>query len=302
MVTSSIYNRSFWNAMRGKKHEVNDLSEGADSAGSFLLPGEFREKFNAALEKDNLFRRLATVIQASFTDGTIQAVASTGSAEWVPESTAIPESSDTFMQFPIKSYKLASLTRLKEGFVNDINFNLERYLLKEYTRRFGKAEENAFINGDGITRPSGILSTSGGEIGITAAEAAKIAYDEVVKLYFSLKAEYRANAVFLMHDETAMFLRTLKDNSGTPLWNSSNDTIFSKPVVTSSSMPSIAAGSKPIAFGDLSYYWVIERRPLSVMRLSELYAREGQIGFSAYERMDGRLIMPEAVKVMQMAE
>lgn len=302
MITSSIYNRSFWNAMREKTTSYSELAEGADGTGSCLSPDEFREKFNAALAKDNVFRRLATIIQPASADGTIQAVVSTGSAAWVPEGTIIPESTDTFTQFPIKSHKLASLSRLKESFANDNRFDLERYLLREFTRRFGRAEENAFINGDGLSQPNGILSATGAEIGVTAAETAMIAYDEVVKLYFSLKAEYRANAVFLMHDETAMLLRTLKDASGTPLWNSSNDTIFTKAVVTSPYMPTIEAGKNPIAFGDLSYYWVIERKPLSVTRLNELYAEQGQVGFIAYERLDGRLIRPEAIKVMKMAE
>lgn len=302
MITSSIYNRAFWNAMRGKTAGYSELAEGADGTGYYLSPDEFREKFNVALVKDNVFRRLATIIQATTTDGKIQAVVSTGSAAWVPEDTVIPESTDTFTQFPIKSHKLASLSRLKESFANDNRFDLERYLLREFTRRFGRAEEHAFVNGDGLSQPCGLLSATGAEIGITAAEAAKIAYDEVVKLYFSLKAEYRPNAVFLMHDETAMLLRTLKDTSGTPLWNSSADTIFSKAVVTSPSMPTIAAGAKPIVFGDLSYYWVIERQPLSVTRLNELFAEQGQVGFIAYERLDGRLIRPEAMKILQMAE
>ena len=105
-----------------------------------------------------------------------------------------------------------------------------------------------------------------------------------------------------MHDDTAMALRTLKDSVGNPLWNAERETIFGKPVVTSLAMPAPAAGKKTIAFGDLSYYWVIERQPLTVKRLSELYSVQGQIGFTAFERLDGKLILPEAVKVLQMAQ
>ena len=302
MVTSINYTKAFWNAMRGKKYEASALSEGADTTGSFLLPEEFRGKFKSALENDNLFRRLATVIQAPTVDGTIQAVTSTGSADWVAEGTAFPESSDTFTQFPVKSHKLATLSRLRSSFVQDNNFDIERYLLREFARRFGRAEENAFINGDGVSQPYGILGANGGEVGVTADDAAQVTYDEVIQLYFALKPEYRANAVFIMHDETAMALRTLKDTSGNYLWNTSNDTIFSKAVITSPYMPTMAAGAKPIVFGDLSYYWVTERQQLAVKVLSELFAEQGQVGFSAFERLDGRLIRPEAVNVMQMAE
>lgn len=298
MTLSTNYNKSFWNAMRGKSIAQNELQSGSDGYDSFILPDDFRAKFNAALAKDNLFRRLATVIQMSSPEGTIQAVTSTGTAAWTPDGTAIVESADTFTQFTIKSFKLASLSRLKESFVNDMNFDLEKYLFKEFTRRFGRSEEAAFINGNGETQPSGIIGS--GEVGITTTSASSITYDEVIKLYFSLKPEHREKAVFLMHDETALMLRTLKDTAGNYLWNASDNTIFGKPVVTSIHMPTIAAGAKPIAFGDLSYYWIIERQLLSVKRLKELYAVVGQIGFSAFERLDGRLILPEAIKTMQM--
>ena len=104
-----------------------------------------------------------------------------------------------------------------------------------------------------------------------------------------------------MHDDTAMALRTLKDSVGIPLWNAERDTIFGKPVVTSLAMPAPAAGKKAIAFGDLSYYWVIERQPLTIKRLNEMYAVQGQIGFTSFECLDGKMILPEAVKVLQMA-
>jgi len=90
-----------------------------------------------------------------------------------------------------------------------------------------------------------------------------------------------------------------KDTSGSYLWNPSDNTIFGKPVVTSPYMPTVSAGAKSIVFGDLSYYWLIERQPITIKKLSELYALQGQIGFSAYERLDGKLIQPDALKILQ---
>lgn len=300
MSTSTIYNRSFWNAMRGKNAAYSDMAEGEDGRGNHHVPREFADRFTDALKKDNLFRRLATVVGLSSSpDGTIHAVASMGTAAWTQDGTPLPESADTFTQFPLKSHKLAALTRLKETFVSDTSFDMEGYLLKEFARRFGRAEEAACITGDGLTQPTGILG--GGEVGATTTDTKAVTYDEIVALYISLKAEYRQNAVFLMHDETMLFLRTLKDSTGNYLWDS-DDTIFGKPVLTSPHMPTMAAGAKAIAFGDLSFYWLVERQPLTAKRLSELYAREGQIGFSAFERLDGKLIRPEAVKILQMAE
>lgn len=104
-----------------------------------------------------------------------------------------------------------------------------------------------------------------------------------------------------MNDETAFYLRTLKDDDGNYLWNSNNDTIFGKEVITSPYMPSIESGKRPIIIGDLSFYWVIERKPLAIQVLSELYKNQGQVGFIGYERVDGKLIRQEAVKTIKMA-
>ena len=177
-----------------------------------------------------------------------------------------------------------------------MNFNLEKYLMGDFTKRFGKAEENAILNGNGTTQPTGILTA---DADVTTADNTTISFDEIISLYFSLKDEYRNNAVFIMHDNTAMLLRTLKDTSGSYLWNPSDNTIFGKPVVTSPYMPTVLAGAKSIVFGDLSYYWLIERQPITIKKLSELYALQGQIGFSAYERLDGKLIQPDALKILQ---
>jgi HK97 family phage major capsid protein len=298
MKTSATYNKAFWNVMRGNDESRQNLSEGYDDAGSSITPFEFRETLNQALAKENLFRRFATVIRFTEASGIIQAVTSTGTAEWVADGDPIPVSDDTFAQFPIKSYKLASLVKLNRSFVSDMNFDLEKYLANDFAKRFGRAEENTLLNGNGTTQPTGILKA---DAVITTASSSSITFDEMIALYFSLKDEHRQNAIFIMHDQSAMMLRTLKDASGRYLWNDSDNTIFGKPVVTSPYMPLVLAGAKSIAFGDLSYYWLIERQPLSMKSLREIYSLQGQIGFQAIERLDGKLIQPDALKLLQMS-
>jgi hypothetical protein len=158
MTTSTTYNRAFWNVMKGKEENNQNLSEGFDNVGAYVAPDEFREGFNTALAKENIFRRFATVINLSSAEGKIQAVSSTGTADWVEDGDPIPESADTFTQFLVKSYKLASLVKLNRSFVTDMNFNLEKYLMGDFAKRFGKAEENALLNGNGTTQPTGILT------------------------------------------------------------------------------------------------------------------------------------------------
>lgn len=298
MATSLNYNRAFWNVLRGKTGDKTDLNEGFDSSfGGYVYPNGFSSDYTAALATENLFRRLGTIIQAPMKQGFIQTVASTAEAEFVGEGVAYPDNADSFSRLPFDSFKLAALTRLSADFVTDMNFDLDKYLRNEFARRFGRAEEKVCITGSGEDEPLGLLNSA--QTGVTAAS---LTYDEVIKLYFSLKPEYRGNAVWLMNDMTGLALRKLKDLNGNPLWRESDDTILGKPVVFSPYMPDAGSGDKPVVVGDLSFYWLIERKPLTVKTLTELYIHEGQIGFAAYERLDGKLIRSEAAQALQMAE
>ena len=126
-------------------------------------------------------------------------------------------------------------------------------------------------------------------------------------LFYSLRTSYRRNAVFIMNDATVKALRKLKTTGGGDyIWQPSvtagtPDTILNRPVYTSGFMPTLAAGAKTVLFGDLNYYWVADREGRSFKRLNELYAPTGQVGFLASQRVDGKLILPEAVKVLQQA-
>lgn len=144
--------------------------------------------------------------------------------------------------------------------------------------------------------PTGILSENGAAVGVTASG---ITFDDVIRLYFSVDKQFRQRGAWLMNDDTALAIRLLKDKDGNPIWNHANDTILGKPVYIDNHMPSAGAGAKPIAFGDFSFYWIVEREPLTVRVLKEKFFEAGQIGYLAYEFLDGKLIQPDAVKVLQ---
>ncbi|MGR5911121.1 phage major capsid protein [Bacillus pacificus] len=299
--------KAFWNAMRDNvSYEVrNALKIGTDSEGGFLVPDEFERTLVEALEEENIFRRLANVITTSSGDRKIPVVASKGTASWIDEEGAIPESDDSFGQVSIGAYKLATMIKVSEELLNDSVFNLESYITREFARRIGNKEEEAFFIGDGTGKPTGILNaTGGGQVGVTAASATAITLDEVLDLFYSLKAPYRNKAVFVMNDATIKAIRKLKDGNGQYLWQPSvqagtPDTILNRPLYTSSYVPTIEAGAKTMVFGDFSYYWVADRQGRVFKRLNELYAVTGQVGFIATQRVDGKLILPEAVKVLQ---
>ena len=305
---SSEYKAAFWKAMKNKSSfEVqNALQVGTDSEGGYLVPDEFERTLVEALQDENLFRQLATIITTSSGDRKIPVVASKGTASWVDEEGTIPESDDAFSQVSIGAYKLATMIKVSEELLSDSVFNLERYIAKEFGRRIGAKEEEAFFIGDGTGKPTGIFhSTGGAGVGVTAASASAISIDEIMDLFYSLKSPYRKNAAFVTNDATIKAIRKLKDGNGQYLWQPSvrlgePDTLLNRPLKTSVYVPEIAAGAKAVAFGDFSYYWIADRQGRSFQRLNELFAATGQVGFKATQRVDGKLILAEAVKVLQM--
>lgn len=304
---SNEYVKAFWNAMRNKNgFEINNaLQVGTDSEGGFLAPDEFEKILIESLEEQNIFRQLANIITTSSGDKKIPVVAGKGTASWVDEEGIITESDDSFGQVSIGAYKLATMIKVSEELLNDSVFNLENYIAKEFARRIGAKEEEAFFIGDGTGKPTGIFNATGGaQLGVTAASATAITLDEIMDLFYSLKSPYRKNSVFVMNDATVKAIRKLKDGNGQYIWQPSitagtPDTILNRPVKTSAYVPTIASASKSIAFGDFSYYWVADRQGRAFKRLNELYAATGQVGFMATQRVDGKLILPEAIKVLQ---
>jgi len=301
------YKRAFWNVMRGRRTAdiQNALQIGEDSEGGYLVPDEFERTLVEALEEENIFRQLANVITTSSGDRKIPVVASKGMASWVDEEGQIPESDDSFGQVSIGAFKLATMIKVSEELLNDSVFNLESYIAREFARRIGNKEEEAFFVGNGTGKPLGILAAAGGgQVGVTTAGATAITLDEILDLFYSLKSPYRRNAVFVMNDATVKAIRKLKDSTGQYLWQPSikeatPDTILNRPLYTSAYMPVIEAGAKTVVFGDFGYYWVADRQGRVFKRLNELYAATGQVGFMATQRVDGKLVLPEAIKVLQ---
>ena len=159
--------------------------------------------------------------------------------------------------------------------------------------------------GDGEGKPTGIFDdTYGGEVGVTTTAAA-IKMDEIIDLFYSLKSPYRKRAAFITNDATVKEIRKLKDGNGQYLWQPSAsagepDTILNRPVKTSAYVSTIQPGAKVMAFGDFGYYWIADRQGRAFQRLNELYAANGQVGFRATQRVDGKLILKETVKILEM--
>ena len=294
------YDRHFWNVMKGGKDVTDTLSRGsARESGGFYLPSGAEDKYSKAIRKESIFRNLATVIHAYGGSTRIYAKDCSDIAAWVPEGGPIPiyDAVNDFTRYPVDAHKLAVFVKLDDDFIHDATFDIEDYLTKRLGKNFAKAEDAAFLNGNGNGMPWGLLDhhNPGPELAVLTSE---IGYDDIVRLFFALDPDYRKNAVWMMNDETALALRLLKDENGNPLWNHANDTILGKPVVIANDMPSVGSGNTPILFGDFSYYWIICRSPVSVRTLKEKFVTLDQVGYLAMEFMDAKLVRREAIQAL----
>ena len=302
LIDTKEYYGEFWNKeMKGKAGDFGKLKVGKASNGMYVLPYDSNRRYLAALTEESFFRKIATCVNVSNAHNTIWALDSEDVAECVPEggSISVGDMAEDFTKFKSEPHKIAGIVRLPNDYITDRAFELDKYLPKRLAKCFNRAEENVFLNGDGIDKPFGILhDTEGAEAGVTTVE---ITYDDVVNLYMSVKPKYRKKGVWVMNDDTALALRKVKDADGNYIWNPNTDTILGKPVYISEYMPSVTSGNKPIAFGDFSYYWIINRRPLAVRTLAEKFALNDQTGYLAVEYLDGRLIRREAIKTLQIS-
>ena len=151
-----------------------------------------------------------------------------------------------------------------------------------------------------------VAETGGAQVGVTTKSSGKVTADEIIDLVYSLKRPYRKNAVFLANDVCVAELRKLKDSTGQYLWQPSlqagePDRVLGYKVYTSAYFPVPAPGKAAVAFGDFSYYNIGDRGSRSIAELKELFAGNGMVGFVAKERVDGKLVLPEAVKLLKMA-
>ena len=290
--------------LHGRPLVHNVLSTTPDADGGYLVPDDFERNIVMALEEENVIRKLAKVITTQH-ERKIPVAVGHSVATWTAENAAYTESNPTFGQKTIDAYKLTDLARVSIELLQDSAFDIEDYLMREFARAFGIAEEEAFCVGDGDGKPTGIFTANGGEVGITAAANNAIAADELISLIYSLKSPYRRNASFLLNDATISAIRKLKDGNGVYLWQPAlqadePDKLLGYDLYTSPYAPVMETGAYTVAFGDFKNYWIGDRAGRTVQRLNELYATNGQIGYVSTERVDGKVVLSEGIKLLKM--
>lgn len=299
---SDEYRKAMLQALRTNFRQVsNVLQEGVDTNGGYLVPEEYDRRLIDVLNEENIMRGLATTITTSG-EHKINLAATKPAASWIEEGGALTFGDATFDQILMDAYKLHVAIKITEELLYDNAFGLESYIIDQFGKAIGNAEEDAFLNGDGKHKPTGLFTSA--KVGVTTSTA-NISADDMINLVYSLKRPYRKNASFITNDQTLSALRKLKDNNNAYIWQPSYqagepDRLLGYTLHTSAYVPTIAAGKSVIAFGDYSYYNIGDRGTRSLQELKELFAGNGMIGYVMKERVDGKLVLPEAVQLLQM--
>jgi len=293
---------------RGDSAQLRAMTSGTSGVGGdtggYLIPESWE---NQILERERdlfVMRQLADV-QMSSTDRNIPVADDYGASDWIAEGTAYPESDAKFATKKMEAFKVGRICKVSEELLQDNDYSLESWLINAFGYTNGLAMEMAYINGNGVGKPTGFL----GDADAVAASGTALTYNHLLSLFKELKTGYYGSSRWLMNIGSLIEIMKLKDDSGAFLYKPFEPKtptdpigqILGKPIVLSSYMPDIGAGNKPIAFGDFKKYRIHDRKGFSIQRLNELFAANGFIGFRGMQRTDGKLLIPEAIKALTFA-
>ncbi len=314
---SEEYRKAMLDAIRADFRRVsNVMSEGVAADGGYLVPDEWDRRLIEGIEEQNIMRRFGTTITTSGLHK-INIAGTKPAAAWIDEGDSIEFGDATFGQISLDAHKLLVAVKVTNELLSDNAFGLESYILTQFAQAIANAEEDAFLNGPLSTpsgsagKPKGLFTMAAAQPNATAEtsgniETSTITADDIVSLVYSLKRPYRRRAVFIMNDSVIASIRKLKDENKSYMWQPSYqadepDRLLGYPIYTSTYAPGIAPGAAVIAFGDMSYYNIGDRGTRTIQELRELYAGNDMTGYVMKERVDGVLVLPEAVRVLKIA-
>lgn len=284
---------------------VRDAAKDITIGGGYVVPSGYYGELVAGVRRRSVFREAgARVIEMPTLTMNVRTISPMARAEIAAEGAAFNEADPTLNNTQLTAYLFTRINQVSQHVMTFSDFDVWREILQpDYVHAFAAAENYYYTNGSGVAQPEGVLTT--GQVGVTAAAVNAITADEIIALYHSLDYGLRANAVWMMHDSTAMHLRVLKDSNDQYLWQpglqaGQPDRLLGRPVITNNDMPTIAANAKVIVFGDFSYYAIGQHGQMTVQRLDELYAANGLVGFTGYWFLTGGVLMAPAFKILKM--
>lgn len=271
--------------------------------GGYLLPADFETKLLDAVSNTGVLRSLCTEITTE-RDTFLPIVTGCGKPAWVPDGGALPLVRDQFDRVLLHPHTLAATIRVTQELLKDSAVDIEKYLADTFAQRLTETEEEAFITGDGLNKPTGLIQQAA--VGCETQTAGTITLDDVLNLIFSVPEKYRRNSVLLMNDTILLHLYRLCAAQGTSLWfgktnDGKDDTFFGMRIVRCAAMPDMESGNIPILFGNFRQVFISDCGRRSMKRLKELFALNDHIGFVIGERVDIRLIVRDAIKGLKVS-
>ncbi len=305
--------------LRGLVLEGKALSTAVAGDGGVLVDPQTADTIRSLLLSTSTLRAVANVVQIDATSFDVLIDRTEVGSGWATEVPAqLETSTPTIERISIKLHELSAMPKASQRLLDDSAFDVEGWLAGKIATRFIRAEAAAFINGDGVDKPKGILlpakvtnaSWTWGSIGYVPSGAAADfpavnAGDTIVNLVYALGADYRTNATFLMNSKTAGAVRKMKDADGRFLWSDGlvagqPSTLMGYPVLVCEDMPDIAANAFAIAFGDFAAGYTIAERPdLRILR--DPFSAKPHVLFYASKRVGGDVTDFAAIKLLRFA-
>ncbi|MEM9550013.1 MAG: phage major capsid protein [Pseudomonadota bacterium] len=302
--------------LRGLELEGKSLSTAVNSDGGYLVDPQTAESVKSVLTSTASIRSIASVVNVEATSYDVLVDHTDLGAGWATETASVAETDTPQIdRITIPLHELSALPKASQRLLDDSAFDIEGWLAARIADKFARAEAAAFINGDGIDKPRGILNHTAvdndvwawGNLGYvpTGIDGAIGNGDAIVELVYSLGAQYRANGSFVMNSKTAGIVRKLKDNDGRFLWSDGLAAgeparLMGYPVLIAEDLPDVATGSFSIAFGDFAAGYTIAERPdLRVLR--DPFSAKPHVLFYATKRVGGDVSDFAAVKLLKFA-
>jgi HK97 family phage major capsid protein len=305
--------------LRGLVLEGKALSTAVAADGGYLVDPQTAETIRSMLVSTSSLRAAANVVQVDATSFDVLIDRSEVGSGWATEVAPQAETATPLIErISIKLHELSAMPKASQRLLDDTAFDVEGWLAGKIATRFIRAEAAAFINGDGVDKPRGILlppkvanaSWTWGNLGYIPTGAAADfattnASDCIVNLVYALGADYRANGTFLMNSKTAGAVRKMKDADGRFMWGDSLQAgeparLMGYPVLICEDMPDVAANSHPIAFGDFTAGYTIAERPdLRILR--DPFSAKPNVLFYANKRVGGDVTDFAAIKLLRVA-
>jgi HK97 family phage major capsid protein/HK97 family phage prohead protease len=286
--------------------EIKALNSSIETAGGFLVPEDFRAELVKTVTETSPMRQVARITNTGRDELILPKRVSKLAGGWTAELADRLESEPQYGQIKIPVYELGVFTHVSNQNLEDSAFDMQAELTTDFGESFGEMESAAFISGDGIGKPTGILTNA--DIPVTASAAAGVAdADDLITTFYKVKASYRNRGAWMMNSDMLAEVRKLKTASGDYIWRESladgqPATILGRPVYEAPDMPSPVANAKAVIFGDFNRaYRIVQRLDISVLRDPYTQARKSAIRFVARQRVGGDTVQPEAVRILQLA-